>query len=133
MTRLNTSVRYTVRALLALAKAYNQPISIKEISKKEGISVKYLEQLFLKLRKAGLIKSLRGIYGGYVLAKSPDKIKLSDIIVAITKEGIYAAPCTKKGKKDCDRIKKCNARKYWLELQERLDNFFASHTLKDVI
>lgn len=119
--------------MLDLASSYDKPLSLKEISKREDISVKYLEQLFLRLRRAGLVKSLRGIYGGYKLSKPPEKIKLSEIICALTPYGIYAAPCTKKGKKECTRIKKCKAKKYWVELQEDLDKFFSSHTLKDAL
>ncbi|MBD3284719.1 Rrf2 family transcriptional regulator [candidate division WOR-3 bacterium] len=128
VNRLNTTIRYAVRAVLVLASHRDNPISIKEISEHEDLSVKYLEQLFLKLRKAGLVKSVRGMYGGYFLARPPDKISLGDVIKAVQPNGVYAAPCTRKSK-HCIREKNCSAHEYWEKLRALLDDFFASTTL----
>jgi Rrf2 family protein len=128
VNRLNTTVRYAVRATLALADSNEKPLSIKNISEMEGLSVKYLEQLFLKLRKAGLVKSLRGMHGGYFLARSPEKITLGDIIRAVQNEGISVSPCTRR-KGSCERQKECRARNYWCKLQDLLDEFFNNTTL----
>lgn len=125
-------MRYAVRAVLLLARQTNRPLSIKAISETEGLSIKYLEQLFLKLRKAGLVKSVRGMHGGYFLARTPEKITLGDVVRAVQPDGIYAAPCTKrKGK--CVRQKECVATDYWQHLQELLDKFFNSTTLASVV
>ncbi len=128
MNRLNTTVRYAVRATLFLAQHADRPISIKAISEAEGLSIKYLEQLFLKLRKAGLVRSVRGMHGGYFLAKSPEKITIGDVIRSVQADGIYAAPCTKR-KARCERQSKCKATNYWSKLQKLLDDFFNNTTL----
>lgn len=128
MNRLNTTVRYAVRATLLLAQHRDRPLSIKAISEMEGLSVKYLEQLFLKLRKAGLVRSVRGMHGGYFLAKPPEKVSIGDVIRAVQSDGVYAAPCTKlEGR--CKRQKECMASVYWQKLQGLLDEFFDNTTL----
>jgi len=128
MNRLNTTVRYAVRATLLLAKHSDRPLSIKAMSEIEGLSIKYLEQLFLKLRKAGLVRSVRGMHGGYFLAKAPGKISLGDVIRAVQTDGVYIAPCTRR-KGRCERQKECDANKYWSRLQYLLDDFFNNTTL----
>jgi Rrf2 family protein len=128
VNRLNTTIRYAIRAVLVLAHNTDHPVSIKSISEQEGLSIKYLEQLFLKLRKAGLVKSVRGMYGGYFLARPPEKITLGDVIKAVQPDGVYAAPCTcEKGR--CEHTSNCTASRYWKKLQELLDKFFSSSTL----
>lgn len=97
----------------------------------EGLSVKYLEQLFLKLRKAGLVRSLRGMHGGYFLARPAEKISLGDIIKAVQNEGVFVSPCTRR-KGHCERQKECRARNYWCKLQDLLDNFFNNTTLSSL-
>ncbi len=128
VNRLNTTVRYAVRATLVLAQHMDRPFSIKAISETENLSVKYLEQLFLKLRKSGLVRSVRGMHGGYFLARSPEKITLGDVIRAVQPDGVNAAPCTKK-KGRCEKMKDCRARNYWCKLQDLMDNFFNNTTL----
>lgn len=128
VNRLNTTVRYAVRATLLLAQQTDRPLSIKSISESEGLSIKYLEQLFLKLRKAGLVKSVRGMHGGYFLARPPEKVTIGDVIRAVQADGIYAAPCTKRRGR-CERQKECKATNYWNKLQKLLDDFFNNTTL----
>lgn len=120
-----------MRATLALADNDEKPLSIKAISEMEGLSVKYLEQLFLKLRKAGLVRSLRGMHGGYFLARPAEKISLGDIIKAVQNEGVFVSPCTRR-KGHCERQKECRARNYWCKLQDLLDNFFNNTTLSSL-
>lgn len=128
VNRLNTTVRYAVRATLLLAQHRDRPLSIKAISESEALSIKYLEQLFLKLRKAGLVKSVRGMHGGYFLARPPEKVTIGDVIRAVQADGIYAAPCTKRRGR-CERQKECKATNYWSKLQKLLDDFFNNTTL----
>lgn len=128
VNRLNTTVRYAVRATLLLAQHRDRPLSIKAISESEALSIKYLEQLFLKLRKAGLVKSVRGMHGGYFLARPPEKVTIGDVIRAVQADGIYAAPCTKRRGR-CERQKECKATNYWNKLQKLLDDFFNNTTL----
>ncbi len=131
VNRLNTTVRYAVRATLALANHRDKALSIKAISEMENLSIKYLEQLFLKLRKSGLVRSVRGMHGGYFLARAPEKITLGDVIRAVQPNGVYVAPCTKR-KGRCERQKKCQASEYWDNLQNLLDDFFNRVTLASI-
>ena len=85
--RLTTKGRYAVMAMADLASySKNKPVSLSEISKRQNISLPYLEQLFLKLRKAGIVKSFRGSSGGYAIAKSPDLIRITEILKAVDQD-----------------------------------------------
>ena len=98
--KLNSKARYAVMALADLAKNNaKEPTSLTEISLRQGISINYLEQLFLKLRKNNLVQSVRGPSGGYVLSKPPEEIKLLSIISAVD-EKIRTVKCRKEKKKD---------------------------------
>ena len=82
--KLTSKGRYAVMAMADLAKNHDpKPVALSEISLRQGISILYLEQLFLKLKKYSLVNSTRGSSGGYVLSRSPDQIKLSNIIAAV--------------------------------------------------
>ncbi len=97
--KLNSKARYAVMALADLAKNNTkEPTSLTEISLRQGISIDYLEQLFLKLRKNNLVQSARGPSGGYVLSKPPGEIKLLSIISAVD-EKIKTVKCRKEKKK----------------------------------
>ena len=97
--KLNSKARYAVMALADLAKNNaKEPTSLTEISLRQGISIDYLEQLFLKLRKNNLVQSARGPLGGYVLSKPPGEIKLFNIINAVD-EKIKTVKCRKEKKK----------------------------------
>ncbi len=97
--RLSTKGRYGVRAMVALALHYGEgPVSVNSISKEEGISPDYIEQLFIKLRRKGLIKSRRGPEGGFLLARPPSQIRVGDIIRGI-EEPITLAPCVEERNK----------------------------------
>ena len=97
--KLNSKARYAVMALADLAKSNaKEPTSLTEISLRQGISLDYLEQLFLKLRKNNLVQSARGPSGGYVLSKPPGEIKLLSIISAVD-EKIKTVKCRKEKKK----------------------------------
>jgi Rrf2 family iron-sulfur cluster assembly transcriptional regulator len=94
--KLTSKGRYAVMAMADLAKNDDsRPVSLKEISLRQGISIFYLEQLFLKLKLNSLVYSTRGSRGGYVLSKSPDQIKLSSIISAVNEE-VETIKCNKK-------------------------------------
>ena len=100
--KLNTKSRYAVMALADLAKYSSQkPVSLREISIRQNISVHYLEQIFLKLKKNNVVKSIRGIKGGYVLNKHPDEIKIAEIFFAID-EKVKTIACKKDIKKSCN-------------------------------
>ena len=99
--KLTSKGRYAVMAMADLAKNDDpRPVSLKEISLRQGISTLYLEQLFLKLKQKSLVSSKRGPRGGYILSKSPDQIKLSSIISAVNEE-VKTLKCNKNSKKGC--------------------------------
>ena len=132
--KLTSKGRYAVMAMADLAKHYvKEPTSLTEISLRQGISIAYLEQLFLKLRKNNLVKSVRGPSGGYVLSKSPEEIKLSSIIKAVN-ETIKTVKCKKSSKKGCNgKSVKCITHNLWDDLEIHINNFFEKNTLKDIL
>jgi Rrf2 family protein len=130
--RLSTRGRYSTRLMLELAYRYNTgPVLLKDISSSQDISLKYLGQLIIPLKIAGLIKSTRGSRGGYFLARRPDKIKLSEILTAV--EGtLYITECIK-SPDICYRSKNCSARKIWEKASRQFYDVFESITLKDML
>ena len=132
--KLTTKGRYAVMAMAELAKRNRgKPVPLTEISLRQGISILYLEQLFLKLKKQKLVNSTRGPLGGYVLTKSPDQIKLSYIISAVEEE-VKTIKCDKHSKKGCNgKSFKCITHNLWDELGNHINLFFERKSLKDVI
>mgnify|MGYP001303254392 CR=1 FL=1 len=132
--KLTSKGRYAVMAMADLAKNYvEKPTSIKEISLRQGISISFLEQIFLKLKKNNLVKSSRGPSGGYLLAQSPEEIKLSSIIKAVD-ERVKTLGCKRESKKGCNgKSIKCITHNLWDDLEMLINNFFEKNTLKDII
>ena len=132
--KLTSKGRYAVMAMADLAKNYvNEPISLAEISLRQGISVSYLEQLFLKLRKNNLVQSARGPSGGYVLSRPPEEIKLLSIISAVD-EKIKTVKCRRESKKGCNgKPIKCITHNLWDDLETHINNFFEKNTLWDIV
>jgi Rrf2 family transcriptional regulator, iron-sulfur cluster assembly transcription factor len=132
--KLTSKGRYAVMAMADLAKInHNQPTSLSEISLRQGISISFLEQIFLKLKKNNLVYSLRGPTGGYFLSKSPHEIKLSSIIKAVD-EKVKTVGCKKESKKGCTgKSVKCITHNLWDDLENHINSFFEQNTLKDII
>ncbi len=132
--KLTSKGRYAVMAMADLAKnKVKVPTSLTEISLRQGISIAYLEQLFLKLRKNNLVQSARGPAGGYVLSKPPEDIKLLSIISAVD-EKIKTVKCRKESKKGCNgKSIKCITHNLWDDLEAHINEFFESNTLKDIL
>ena len=132
--KLSSKGRYAVMAMADLAKNnIQQPISLTEISIRQGISLSFLEQLFLKLKKNNLVESTRGPRGGYILSKNPGEIKLSSIIKAVD-EKIKTVKCKKESKKGCNgKSIKCITHDLWDDLEIHINNFFEKNTLKDIV
>jgi len=132
--KLSSKGRYAVMAMADLAKNYvKDPTSLTEISLRQGISISYLEQLFLKLRKNNLVKSTRGPSGGYVLTKSPKEIKLISIINAVDEE-IKTLKCRKESKRGCNHKSiKCITHNLWDDLEVHINKFFEDNTLNDIL
>ncbi|HEX6440610.1 MAG TPA: Rrf2 family transcriptional regulator [Stellaceae bacterium] len=131
--RLSTRARYAVMAMVDLAGHSNgKPVSLAEIAEREEISLAYLEQLFAKLRGAGLVKSVRGPGGGYLLAHGRDDTRIADIIVAVD-EPIRAVRCTPGSAIGCrgDRSR-CLTHDLWEELGNQIHLYLSSVSLGDV-
>ena len=111
----------------------NHPISLRDISIRQGISLVYLEQLFLKLKKNEIVKSIRGTQGGYVLNKNPNDIKLTNIFHAVD-EKVKTVQCKKESKKGCNgKATKCITHNLWDELEIHINTFFENKSLKDLL
>ena len=130
--KLSTRTRYGIRAVLELAKNHGQnPVQLKIIARNQGISVKYLEQLMAMLKSAGIVKSIRGSKGGYILAKSPDQIRLSDCFNCL--EGhVVTVECVENDNY-CPRTCDCIAREVWAEVQKAVMAVLESMTLQSLI
>ena len=132
--RLNTKSRYAVMALADMASfKANKPISLRDISTRQSISLLYLEQIFLKLKKNNIVRSIRGSNGGYVLSKNPNSLKLSEIFLALD-QNVKTVGCDKNSKKGCNgRTTKCITHNLWDELDLHINAFFENKKLEDLI
>src|SRR5215469_9760803 len=131
--RLSTKGRYAVMAMVDLAQHSNGgPVSLADIAERQEISLPYLEQLFAKLRRNGLVKSVRGPGGGYLLAHHRDDTRIADIIAAVD-EPIQAVRCTPGGAAGCriDRSR-CLTHDLWEELSNQIHLYLSSVSLGDV-
>jgi Rrf2 family protein len=118
--------------MLELASHYGEgPIELKEIAKKEDISLKYLEQVINPLRAAGLVKSIRGSKGGYSLAKPPSQICLYDVVETL--EGALNLVECLHDSKACQKMPSCVTRDIWKEVSDAISKIFYSVTLEDMV
>lgn len=133
MLRLSRKGEYGVRAMFELAKNYDKgPLTIKEIARRQDVSIAYLEQLLNILRKSKLIKSQKGPGGGYVINKKPDEISVGMILNSL--EGPVAiAQCLDPKTKGCNRIEGCVSRMLWKSLGEKIEDFLDTIKLNDLI
>ena len=132
--KLTSKSRYAVMALVDLARFNNiNPVSLRDISLRQNISLDYLEQIFFKLKKNQIVKSVRGNQGGYILSKNPNDIKLTNIFQAVD-EKIKTVQCKKDSKRGCNgRATKCITHNLWDELENHINNFFEQKSLKDLV
>ena len=132
--KLNTKGRYAVMAMadIALNESIG-PISLKEISIRQNISLPYLEQIFIKLKNKKLVRSSRGATGGYILGKPASEIKLSNIIFAVDEE-VKMLNCKKTSKKGCtNKTTKCITHNLWDQLDQHINGFFENIKLQDLV
>jgi len=132
--RISTKSTYGIRAMFELALHYTRgPISVAYISDREDISIPYLEQLLSKLRRKGLVKSVRGPKGGYTLARKPKDITVGDIVRVLDGD-ITPVHCTsdKPLNRSCKMINRCVTKTVWKRLKDAIDGLFDSVTLKDL-
>jgi Rrf2 family iron-sulfur cluster assembly transcriptional regulator len=129
--RLSTKGRYAVTAMLDLAIHHaNGPVTLADISENQGISLSYLEQLFARLKKHGLVEGLRGPGGGYRLSRKPDDISVAEVITAIG-EGIDATQCA--GNENCQDGERCLTHELWTKLGNEIYDFLNGITLASFI
>ena len=132
--KLTSKGRYAVMALADIA-AFDKknPVSLRDISLRQNISLLYLEQIFFRLKRNNIVKSIRGTNGGYILAKNPDQIKLGTILSAVD-EKIKTVGCKKDSKKGCNgRLIKCITHNLWDELELHINTFFEKKKLSDLL
>ena len=132
--KINSKSRYAVMALADIANFNRQnPVSLRDISLRQNISLVYLEQIFSKLKKNNIVKSIRGTKGGYVLTRDPEQIKLSNIFSAVD-EKVKTLQCKRESKKGCNgKLTKCITHNLWDDLEMHINDFFDKKNLGDIL
>ncbi|MEC7150547.1 MAG: Rrf2 family transcriptional regulator [Pseudomonadota bacterium] len=132
--KLTTKGRYAVMAMADLASySKNKPVSLSEISIRQNISLAYLEKLFVHLKENKLVKSVRGVKGGYALEKPASEIKLSNIFYAVNEE-VKTLNCKKESKKGCNnKSVKCITHNLWDKLDSHINGFFENVKLEEIV
>ena len=132
--KLTSRGRYAVMALADIANFDRQnPVSLRDISLRQNISLVYLEQIFSNLKKNNIVKSIRGVNGGYILSNDPGQIKLSSIFSAVD-EKVKTVKCNKESKKGCNgKSTKCITHYLWDELEIYINDFFDKKNLGDLL
>lgn len=129
--RLTTKGRYAVTAMLDLAYHSNQkPVTLTDIAKRQSISLSYLEQLFARLRRAGMVAGVRGPGGGYQLSRAASDINIADIITAVD-EVVDSTKCG--GKENCQNNQPCLTHDLWMGLSEQIRGYLAGISLYDLL
>ncbi len=130
--KLSTRGRYGVRAMLELAMSAGKgPVPLRDLASRQEISAKYLEQLLIPLKSAGLVKSVRGARGGYLLAREPELISLYDVVRSL--EGPLAPVECVEDPNYCDRVGGCTVHLVWGEMGKMLVDFLAGMSLADLV
>jgi Rrf2 family protein len=131
--KISTRGRYALRFMIDLAQHDNSEyISLKDISERQGVSVKYLEQITSLLSKFGLLQSVRGPQGGYKLARSPDKYTVGEIL-RVTEGNLAPVACLENTPNQCPRAKNCETLAFWSEFNNLINNYLDSKTLEDLV
>ena len=132
--KLTSKGRYAVMGLADIANFDRQnPVSLRDISLRQNISLVYLEQIFSKLKKNNIVKSIRGANGGYILTRDPDQIKLSNIFSAVD-EKVKTLQCKRESKRGCNgRSTKCITHYLWEDLEMYINDFFDKKNLGDLL
>lgn len=131
--KLSTRGRYGLMAMHSLAQNYGKgPLSVNSIAEEEQLSVAYLEQLFARLKQRGLVKSIRGAQGGYLLTREPKEIPIGQIISALEGEMAFSC-CTKEEEINCSREHECSTKQILDRVQSEVDEVLDSMTLADML
>ena len=132
--KLTSKGRYAVMALADIANFDRKnPVSLRDISLRQNISLLYLEQIFSKLKRNNIVKSIRGTNGGYILTRDPGQIKLSNIFSAVD-EKVKTLQCKRESKRGCNgRSTKCITHYLWDDLEMHINDFFDKKNLGDLL
>jgi Rrf2 family iron-sulfur cluster assembly transcriptional regulator len=131
--KISTKGHYAVQALVDIAaRPEKTPVSLAVIAEHQGLSQNYLEQLFVKLRKAKLVKSVRGPGGGYLMARSPSSITIGEIFAAVD-ESLILTDCVDEGAAGCDRADDCHTQNLWAMLCHHFNDLLYSITIDHVV
>ena len=129
--KISTRTRYGIRAMIELAQDYGMgPLQVRIIAQRQDLSVKYLEQLMILLKSAGYIKGIRGSKGGYILARDPKLIKLSDVF-CVLESSVTTVDCLE-DEGYCNRITDCVIRQVFSDVQQAIMNVLSAVTLQDL-
>ncbi|UCE60258.1 MAG: RrF2 family transcriptional regulator [Phycisphaerales bacterium] len=129
--RISTKGRYGLRAMFELARGYGKgPLLMSAIAERQGLSRKHLHALLTSLKSAGLVRSIRGPGGGFVLAKTPKEIKLSEVL-SVLEGSLVLVDCVA-SRQACDRVSGCATHKVWRKLSETIEGVLDSVTLEDL-
>jgi Rrf2 family iron-sulfur cluster assembly transcriptional regulator len=131
--KLTTRTRYALRALIQLAQPGGNGMNLKMIAEHQKIQPKYLEQILLQLRRAGMVGTKKGPGGGYYLMREPGSIALADIMVAVGESTAPVRCVSGRADKYCSGIQTCTMKPVWMQLKEIIDGFLENHTLEDLI
>lgn len=130
---ITTRGRYALRVMVDLAQsAQDKPVSLKTVSDRQGVSMKYLENIVGEMKKNGLLESTRGKEGGYRLTASPDKITVGSILRCV-EDNLAPVACIKEGSVSCERAGICRTLPMWMELDEITNNYLDNITLQDLL
>ena len=133
MLKITTKGRYALRIMIDLAKRQDEGfISLKQISERQGVSVKYLEMIAGVLNKAGLVQSLRGKHGGYKLALPPEACTAGTVL-KLTEGDLAPVTCLAYGENKCERAARCETLPFWQGLDQVIDNYVESVTIADMM
>ena len=131
MLKVSTRVRYGVRALTQIAAAFPGSVSVKEIGREQQVSPKYLEQIVSALKSAGLVRSARGMQGGYALSRPPKTMRLSEAVQAL--EGPPVIVECVNDLKACSRYETCSTRDVWVKIRGAVNEILENTTLDDLV
>lgn len=132
--KVTTKSRYGLKAVIEIAKNKNKPIAVSAISKKEQIAQVYLEQILNKLKKEGVVKSIRGAQGGYVLTKPPEKTSVFDVVNALESDfNLVFCLGKNRAKNMCRQLNGCNTRSVWKEANDAMINVLKKRKIRGLL
>lgn len=131
--KISTKGRYALRIMIDLAQQkQGEYVRLKDVAARQGITIKYMEQIMPLLTKSGYVKSYRGNNGGYMLAKKPEEYVVGDIL-RVAEGSLAPIPCLEDEQNTCPRKDECKSLNFWMELQQVIDEYTNSKRLSDLI